>query len=572
MEEFIRQISNYLNYNLYLELFFFLLGTILIAFIFYAEYKIKAFFQKIPYFEYIQTAIEISLLLGLYFLFSNTEQYGVKIFPIVAKYFVLFLLVYDVIKAIFKLLNITHKALLFIILIFTFLNVSIAFVMEFAREFSIPISNNYDLEILFKSLALILISILVYLLSIRSTKYIPQRLSFISKFIQRFHIVFNIAVLGLGYLWITNIINPSIKHFIVSVILLVLLFAYAFFIYYINEISKHPIVQEHFPNLKTRLTTLVSIIFLVIFYNLINDALELEIDKWLKNIYIVKTDVLTVSLFSILESILLFTFLLNLILMSRSLLRYWKFKQTGESVPTPAEAIIYNLGILIAAIFALSVLGITWKVLLPLIGALGIGAGFGLQNIINNYISGFILIFNKKIEVGDIVEIPGNAGSFTGTEGDVIFGMVMDISVINTLIETIDGVEVAIPNSKFISDNIINYTFSNSRVRMRIPFKVAYNTDHKKVEEILLKVAEECRPPILHTPEKPQVWFNSIKDYYDEYVLLFWINAYNWRKIQKLKSDIYKRVWEEFRKEGIEVPVINIEIKSSHDSIKNLFN
>jgi small-conductance mechanosensitive channel len=207
-------------------------------------------------------------------------------------------------------------------------------------------------------------------------------------------------------------------------------------------------------------------------------------------------------------------------------------------------------------------LGITWKVLLPLIGALGIGAGFGLQSIINNYISGFILIFNRKVEIGDIVEIQGKAGEFVGNNQNIIFGVVTDIGVINTVIETVDGISVAVPNSKFVSDNIINYTLTDNLVRMRIPFKVGYDVKKEKVEEILLKVIQEFERFLVRYP-KPQVWFNQIKDYYNEYVLVFWIDARNWKKIMWLKSEVYKRVWEEFEKEDIKVPVINVEITAS---------
>jgi small-conductance mechanosensitive channel len=570
LEQLIKDINIYLQNFGTNELIFFLIGTIVFILAYFLKLKISSFFKNLEYYQYISHAIGITILILLYYFYGIGLQFGIKIFPLLFQEITIFILIYEVIASVFKFLHIENKKLFYIIMIFTFVNVVLAFIMDIAREFNSPIGKEFGLIFLFKSLALIPISIIVYILSTTLIKYIPDKLKFFKIFLEKFHLLFNVLVILIGFLWITDIINPSINHFILTIFLVVLILLYTFVLFYIDEISKEPKFVEHFPNLKHRLRVIFTLIFLIVLYEIGEKGLEINISSILKSIYIVKTDVLTISLYSILESLILFTFLINTILILRSIIRYWKFKQTGEAVPTPAEAIIYNFGILVTSIVALSVLGITWKVLLPLIGALGIGAGFGLQSIINNYISGFILIFNKKIEVGDIVELPGIAGKFTGTESDYVFGMVMDISVINTVIQTIDGIEVAIPNSKFVSENIINYTYSNNRVRMRIPFKVAFDSDHQKVEEILLNVAEQFTPIVQYSPEKPQVWYNRILDYYDEYVLLFWINAYNWRRMQRLKSDIYKRVWEEFKKEGIKIPVINVEVKGELEEIQKI--
>ena len=134
---------------------------------------------------------------------------------------------------------------------------------------------------------------------------------------------------------------------------------------------------------------------------------------------------------------------------------------------------------------------LTWKVILPLAGALGIGLGFGLQTILNNYVSGFIMMFSKNIKVGDFVEIPGSAGQFINNNSQTIFGRVEDISILTTRIKTLDGIDILVPNSTFIGSQIINYTFRSPYVRIRFPFGVAYSSNPKKVKEILLKVASD---------------------------------------------------------------------------------
>ena len=101
----------------------------------------------------------------------------------------------------------------------------------------------------------------------------------------------------------------------------------------------------------------------------------------------------------------------------------------------------------------LSVLGLSWKALLPITGALGIGIGIGLQNIMNNYIIGFILLFSKRLKIGDIIE--GNVGRTIGNELATIYGTVICIDTLSTMIHTTDGIEIAVPNSKFIEYRII---------------------------------------------------------------------------------------------------------------------
>jgi len=114
-----------------------------------------------------------------------------------------------------------------------------------------------------------------------------------------------------------------------------------------------------------------------------------------------------------------------------------------------------------------------------LAGAVGIGLGFGLQNIVNNFVSGLIILFEKPIKVGDRIEVDD-------VEGDVV-----RISGRSTEVLTNDNISIIIPNSKFITENVVNWSHTDRKVRFRIPVNVAYGSDVQLVERLLLQVAAE---------------------------------------------------------------------------------
>jgi small-conductance mechanosensitive channel len=568
-------ILDYLKNNFAYELVTFALGIVLAVGFYLFRKILKKYIKGLKYYIYLKTGLSTFILVLYYFLIKWWgDFFDVKIFSSVYENLVIFYLIYEITRFIFQIADIKNKKLFKLIIGTAFINVSIIASIDIANKFNIDIGKEYNLFIIFKIISLIPISIIAYILTTNLAKRLPPSFQPIKEFLVKYYLLINFLIIFLGFLWIVNIINLSRELLIgVSIAIIITLF-YIFFIYYLNE-RITPIIKKYdgiFSSLKSQVNTAISILYIIILYLLLDKILGLDyIVEFLDSISIVQTDVLKISVFSLIKSVIFFIFILNLIFIARASLRYWEFKKSGEFRPTPIEAIIYNFGVLFASIISLSMLGITWKVLLPLIGALGIGAGFGLQSIINNYISGFIIIFNRKVKIGDILEIPGNAGKFIGYENDVNLGIVTEIGVVNTVVETVDGIEIAIPNSEFVSGKIINYTYSHTRIRIRIPFKVGYETDHKEVERILLNVLEDFKGLILPFP-KPQVWFFEMKDYYNLYYLLFWMNARHWRQIRVLRSNIYKKAWEEFKKAGIEIPVYKVEIEEKMDLKLERFN
>lgn len=180
-------------------------------------------------------------------------------------------------------------------------------------------------------------------------------------------------------------------------------------------------------------------------------------------------------------------------------------------------------------------------------GAVGVGIGFGLQKIASNFISGIILLFEKSIEVGDLVEIDnGN-----------ILGTVKHFGGRYTLIECFDGKEIMVPNEDFIINRVNNWTFSNNRARIEINFSVAYGTDLEKTIDVAMNVARS-HPRCLNYPE-----IECYVDRFDEFdikmVLYFWVSDITKGRLSA-KSWTYVELTKKFKENNIEIPIPKREV------------
>ncbi len=261
-------------------------------------------------------------------------------------------------------------------------------------------------------------------------------------------------------------------------------------------------------------------------------------------------------LFIIISSILL-VFLskrLSNILTKRILNRYINDSGVTDSIGTIFRYSIIVIGFITifqSAGFDLSTLGL-------LAGALGVGIGFGLQNVTNNFISGIIILFERPIKVGDRIEV-----------GD-INGDVYSISMRSTTVITNDNISVIVPNSEFINSQVINWSHNDRKVRFRYPVGVSYKEDPEKVREIVLAVAKE-NPGVLDDPET-SFWFEGYGDSSINFVLGVWTSQY----IQRpgvLRSQLYYAIFKKFAENNIEIPFPqrDLHLKSGFDAqeIKN---
>ena len=156
-----------------------------------------------------------------------------------------------------------------------------------------------------------------------------------------------------------------------------------------------------------------------------------------------------------------------------------------------------------------------------------------------NIISGFTIIFGGKIRKGDWIEV-----------GETL-GVVTDIYLRATKIRTRDHIEYLIPNSDFISNTIVNYSLSSPMIRIDLLVGVSYDADPRKVESILLAVAE--KEPMVESFKKPAVRFVEYADNSINFELLIWIDVQKTPR-RRVKSALYFAIFEEFKKAGIEIP------------------
>jgi small-conductance mechanosensitive channel len=195
--------------------------------------------------------------------------------------------------------------------------------------------------------------------------------------------------------------------------------------------------------------------------------------------------------------------------------------------------------ILVAGIFlAFSAAGISLSRFTLLAGALGVGLGFGLQNLVSNFVAGLILLFERPIQVGDVVDV----GSLVGTVGR--------IGMRSSTVRTGEGAEVIVPNGDLISKSLINWTLSDRRRRVQIRVGVAYGTDPEKVITLLLEAATD-QPEALADPA-PAAYFVGFGDSSLDFVLQVW--AARFEQADALQSALRRAINRVFTEAGIEIP------------------
>ncbi len=199
------------------------------------------------------------------------------------------------------------------------------------------------------------------------------------------------------------------------------------------------------------------------------------------------------------------------------------------------------VGIIIAFVVALSVSGVQFTNLAIIVGALSVGIGFGLQSVVNNFVSGLILLFERPIKTGDWIVV-----------GD-IEGYVKSIRIRSTQIQTFDRADVIVPNSDLISNPVTNWMLKESRGRIRVPVGVAYGSDTEKVRDILLEVASGHDMVIKDgSAPEPQVRFRGFGDSSLDFELRCHIDHIDNRML--VISDVNFAIDKAFREHGIEIP------------------
>jgi small-conductance mechanosensitive channel len=201
--------------------------------------------------------------------------------------------------------------------------------------------------------------------------------------------------------------------------------------------------------------------------------------------------------------------------------------------------VVSNVVLVVGIFIVLENTGIHLAALAVFAGAVGVGLGFGLQNIASNFISGLVILAERPITIGDRVEVAG------------IAGQVEHIRARSTVIRTNDNIMMIVPNTKFIDSPVTNWTYGDRRVRFRIPVSVAYGSDIVKVRDTLLAVAGE-NPHTLKEPG-PSVFLENFGENAIDFKLVVWSSEMSARP-SRYRSDMNFAIAEKFREAGIEMP------------------
>jgi small-conductance mechanosensitive channel len=219
-----------------------------------------------------------------------------------------------------------------------------------------------------------------------------------------------------------------------------------------------------------------------------------------------------------------------------------------HAVATFTQYFVLVIGFMVG----LPTVGIDLSALTFIAGAVGVGVGFGLQNVTNNFISGIIILFERPIKIGDRIEV-----------GDVN-GDVVHIAARSTTVRTNDNIAIIIPNSSFISSNVINWSHGDSKVRFRVPVGVAYSSDVRRVEKLLLEVAKENENVLEDPPSR--VVFKE----FGESALKFELRVWSSRLLHRrgvLISQLNFAIFEKFKEHGIQIPYPQRDLHFKQDPV-----
>lgn len=280
------------------------------------------------------------------------------------------------------------------------------------------------------------------------------------------------------------------------------------------------------------------------------------ISRSLKTAYIRASDLTDLTLFSIGETpvtggdiLRILVILAVALLLSRGVQHAIRRVRATESSGTQAS--LYTVGrlthytiIILAVVIALSSVGLDFGNLALVAGALSVGIGFGLQSIVNNFVSGLIILFEHSLRVSDYIELD------TG-----LTGTVKAINVRSTLINTNDNIDIVVPNSEFVTARLTNWTLGERTLRVRIPFGVAYGSDKELVKKAALEAVTDVPYTLTNMKgREPDVWLVEFGDNSLNFLLLVWVNRQGARRPTRTRAAYLWALEDKLSEYGIEIP------------------
>jgi small-conductance mechanosensitive channel len=266
----------------------------------------------------------------------------------------------------------------------------------------------------------------------------------------------------------------------------------------------------------------------------------------------------TFSLWSLLKGIVVIAgFLIVTSLIARTIERR-VMKVEGLAISTRIGISKFSTFSLIALgiLLGINASGVDLTVLGLFTGAIGLGLGFGLQAIASNFVSGFVLLLDKSIKPGDVISFTGTTG--TSSEN---FGWVQELRGRYIVIRDRDGVETLVPNQHFVTNQVVNWSYSDQRVRIRLPVMISFQDDPEVALQVLIDAAAN-HPRILKDPG-PVSRLMSFENYGMRVEVRFWIRD-PMNGVNNVRSDVNREIWRLFKKHGITIPVQQHEVRMIH--------
>jgi len=255
------------------------------------------------------------------------------------------------------------------------------------------------------------------------------------------------------------------------------------------------------------------------------------------------------SLWELLKGLVVVTaFVVVASLIARAIERHvMRLDQLAVSTRVGVSKFTYFLLVGLGVLLGINAAGVDVTTLNVLTGAIGIGLGFGLQSVASNFVSGFVLLIDKSIKPGDVISFTTHSGASTGN-----FGWVQELRGRYVVVRDRDGVDTLVPNQNLITSPFINWSYSDQRVRLKLPVMVSYEDDPELALKLLVE-ATENHPRILHEPQ-PVSRLISFEDNGMRLEIRFWI-ADPVNGVNNVRSDVNRAIWRIFRAHGVKIPV-----------------
>jgi small-conductance mechanosensitive channel len=298
--------------------------------------------------------------------------------------------------------------------------------------------------------------------------------------------------------------------------------------------------------LRTRQTSITVILFVICALAMLGwlDVIEASLNR--VSILPGKTQL---SLWALLKGLVVVTaFVVVTSLIARFIERHvMRLDQLAVSTRVGISKFSYFLLVGLGLLLGINAAGVDVTTLNVLTGAIGLGLGFGLQSVASNFVSGFVLLMDKSIKPGDVISFTGHDGA---SKGD--FGWVQELRGRYVVVRDRDGVDTLIPNQNLITSPFINWSYSDQRVRLKLPVLVSYDDDPELALKLLLEAAEN-HPRILRDPPAVSRLI-SFDDNGMRLEIRFWI-ADPVNGVNNVRSDVNRAIWRIFRQHGVTIPV-----------------